>query len=761
MPVRVTFTDLRRFLWASLQLDLICRQSKLEADNGVKEALKMLPQSLEETYARILHKFHVSERTPGGKTRALRALAWVAFAARPLRLRELRTAIAVEHGQKSLFKEVPGFFIELCDNLLIQGPQILAPERGDGDENGDDSVSHYSISDGEDPEVDFDRPEDNEVPQVMDSQDPDGDEIQFFHYSVKEFLFPNHATDLPFGLHPEMANTAKLFREHERPEKWQGELCLSCLTYLSIDDFKSFPTESPEAFESWVANSAPLLPYAITFWEYHLKKMEQMEQIKALKAVGEYATAISQRAERFQQPDGLHLGFLLHAHCHYAKQYWPTFSSPQESFGYYCHVMGASPKEPRIRDDIVSKIYRKLLDFRFCSTTTLRKLFPALERLLKSSGQPDCVANAFPLFSDDSYELIVLYVAVCTPLEAFIAFTEEAAIIHNSQTLFFMSVISGREDIAEFLLEKLKGKVKVNAIHPKFGTALSAAALGAIYRSSLAGIPVSFDMIRLLLKNGVDVNLPDPVHGTTLRAVVGCSFKHHSRRGAREGPKARVAVLQLLLARKADPNLKVEPFSTTLKVAWEFFLKGVSRSKQVLEILLRNNAKIDPDFSELLDHVKQNPLTEIHNDAELGLDADQPPADQPYPAEFGATSTELNSWSQENAGKYHSSLTQGCDTQNPGLVEEVAPPTNPTAFHFSAEECRVFLQNYCIRRQGVAEFFPDGIELEAQNAARMASVLIEQGFTREIALQLTLLTLYDLVFLLGERIISRNFWAAF
>ncbi|KAK7545178.1 uncharacterized protein J3D65DRAFT_664368 [Phyllosticta citribraziliensis] len=103
------------FRWVSCQLDAIeeCRDPLT-----LREALKSLPATLDDTYARILKTIPAEIKRP-----AIRILQFLTFSNRPLRIEEVVDAIAVEVNQKPRFdtenrmpvpEEVAGY----CSSLV-------------------------------------------------------------------------------------------------------------------------------------------------------------------------------------------------------------------------------------------------------------------------------------------------------------------------------------------------------------------------------------------------------------------------------------------------------------------------------------------------------------------------------------------------------------------------------------------------------------------------------------------------------------------
>lgn len=106
-----------RFLWPKLQLETICRE-KTERD--VEEALGNLPQDLKDTYSRMLHR--INSQTTKLKALAHRCFRFVLYAARPLKIEELRDGLAMvapmaNRNDLNLYKEAD--ILDACGNFFV------------------------------------------------------------------------------------------------------------------------------------------------------------------------------------------------------------------------------------------------------------------------------------------------------------------------------------------------------------------------------------------------------------------------------------------------------------------------------------------------------------------------------------------------------------------------------------------------------------------------------------------------------------------
>jgi hypothetical protein len=248
-----------RFLWVTYQLEEICRQSRLYSDIGVRKALRVLPKTIEQTYARIL--VQIDLRDEDESTLAKKALLWVAFAGRRLSLTELWTAIAVEPRQLNStdmpLASSPEVILDICTNLL------------------------------------------NEIVSGTAS------EVQFTHFSVMEFLFPKDCTKIPAGLNEQQSKILHSYRTE--PSEAHCTLGISCLTYLSYKDLGEFPDglDRDELVAWFIAHNAHLISYATNFLAFHIENTHRIPSELLLLT------------QQFLQPGSSQLKFFIHAyHCY-------------------------------------------------------------------------------------------------------------------------------------------------------------------------------------------------------------------------------------------------------------------------------------------------------------------------------------------------------------------------------------------------------------------------------------------------------------
>lgn len=99
-----------RFLLARLQIELLVHQTSAR---NIYKALDHLPEKLNETFHDGLER--IRSQPPGYSTLAEQVISWMFYAKRPLRMPELREALAAEPGDTEL------------DRLGLQRAQALAP----------------------------------------------------------------------------------------------------------------------------------------------------------------------------------------------------------------------------------------------------------------------------------------------------------------------------------------------------------------------------------------------------------------------------------------------------------------------------------------------------------------------------------------------------------------------------------------------------------------------------------------------------------
>ncbi|KAI3326133.1 ankyrin repeat-containing domain protein [Xylariaceae sp. AK1471] len=174
------------FLWVFFQVHELCEQT---CDEDIRQTLINLPEDLEETFRRVLRRI---------ASRKLNRLAqkvfpWIAAAARPLSLEELREAIAIDIGQ---LYSIPERLCNDTDSILLSCENLVHVDEED-------------------------------------------QSIQFAHHTIKQFLLQR-----PALLRQPVDNDLRMFYiDPEEADHFIGEICI---TYLNFNDFKTTLSRRPK-----------------------------------------------------------------------------------------------------------------------------------------------------------------------------------------------------------------------------------------------------------------------------------------------------------------------------------------------------------------------------------------------------------------------------------------------------------------------------------------------------------------------------------
>jgi hypothetical protein len=203
------YADENRFRWVQCQLDTLrdCRKR-----SGVLKALKDLPETLDETYARILRKISKRDQQDAAVVFAL-----LAFSPRPISLGEAAEAVAIDLENETFNEQDRLFDIQdifkICSNFVALSP--YKPKTRDWE---------YA---------------------AIALQDEDK-ELRFAHYSVKEYFVSDRAGDFQIECGEANAILARL-----------------SLAYLLSINHELVSEEQPK--------SLPFLLYASSHWHVHAK----------------------------------------------------------------------------------------------------------------------------------------------------------------------------------------------------------------------------------------------------------------------------------------------------------------------------------------------------------------------------------------------------------------------------------------------------------------------------------------------------------
>jgi ankyrin repeat domain-containing protein 50 len=239
-----------RFRWVACQLDALkkCRRKR-----DVLKTLDELPESLDETYERILLNIDKKDQPE-----AQRALTWLAFSVRPLNVGELAEAVVIDPQSATPFDPEERLHDPYHDVLEILGSLITISEFAPESESESESESELSFEFGLD----------SKSRENTEGGPDDGNEfeklsryVRLAHFSVKEYLLSARIMDSrasKFGINAVESN------------KFIAECCL--LYFFHYDEW-----DPVEDFNG-TTELLPLLPYAGERWPTHAEAIPQDAQ---------------------------------------------------------------------------------------------------------------------------------------------------------------------------------------------------------------------------------------------------------------------------------------------------------------------------------------------------------------------------------------------------------------------------------------------------------------------------------------------------
>ncbi|TVY38543.1 Ankyrin repeat and KH domain-containing protein [Lachnellula occidentalis] len=210
--------------------------------NTLLKTLDNLPETLDDTYARIL-----SEIDRNDMMEARRALLWLVFSARPLGVEKLAEAAVVDpesdppFSPENRFLDPHGDILEILGSLVTTSvkPAQRGPHNGDPDDGDPD--------DGDSDDWSYDA-------------DSDNTEVKLAHFSVKDYLLS------------ERIQSPKTAFFSATPVDGNSFIARSCLLYI-LHYTESYPksTEMVSRFASDDVEKFPLLLCAYRLWYVHAK----------------------------------------------------------------------------------------------------------------------------------------------------------------------------------------------------------------------------------------------------------------------------------------------------------------------------------------------------------------------------------------------------------------------------------------------------------------------------------------------------------
>jgi hypothetical protein len=214
------------------------KKSKSTRPNSVRKALLVLPETLDETYERMLNNISEDDRPY-----ALTFLRWLAYGKSPPTLDQLREASVIDPADDPAAEGVVNIdnrggredALEILAGLVVT-------EGTDGQEGMNDGLARSDVSDGE---RDIDA-------MKLKGQVGRDIKVRLAHFSVKEYLESSRI----------LSSKAREF--FLNPVKEHGFLTQSCLVYLTYYSGCSSKTLTTKDLAKF-----PLLQCAAESWHHH------------------------------------------------------------------------------------------------------------------------------------------------------------------------------------------------------------------------------------------------------------------------------------------------------------------------------------------------------------------------------------------------------------------------------------------------------------------------------------------------------------
>ncbi|KAJ8127795.1 hypothetical protein O1611_g5843 [Lasiodiplodia mahajangana] len=251
------------FLWVFFQLQELCEQT---CDEDIRETIDNLPEDLEGTFRRILHR--ISSRRYSKL--AQKVLPWVAASARPLSLEELREAITIEIGQRysepeRLCNDVNSIILA-CENL------VHVDEEDQSVRFAHDSIKQFLV---QEPVLTRSLMYDEIRAFYIDLEAADHfiSEVCLTYTNFNDFKTALIRPPKPITL-PSPANIAlTTLGPRSKMASLLGRVLRPCKVPISIESESVMESRANDSgLESKVfSNSYPFLNYASTHWILHTK----------------------------------------------------------------------------------------------------------------------------------------------------------------------------------------------------------------------------------------------------------------------------------------------------------------------------------------------------------------------------------------------------------------------------------------------------------------------------------------------------------
>ncbi|SLM38552.1 P-loop containing nucleoside triphosphate hydrolase, partial [Lasallia pustulata] len=521
------------FRWAVCQLDALQNCHRLPI---LRKALESLPETLDETYARILR--NISEEDSHD---AIKILQWLTYSSRPLRIEELAEIVAVNINGSPWFDHTARFpdqedVLAICSSLV--------------------AVEDVSIKedDSEDDKYLLQRQYGSTLVNPIQV-------VRLAHFSVKEYLVSKRIRD-------QAAATARYAIQEIQANQ---SIAAACLAYLlQFNQHGSLTSQTLEDF--------PLARYAAEYWLQHTREVGK--DLGPIEMLSQEFCLVHREAfinwYRLDDPDLTEEGFEMNREIARIATplYYGSLAGVTELVqlllkngadvnaqgGYYDSALQAASNGGH------ESVVQLLLDNGAGINTqggqygnalqgaSYRGHESVVQLLLKNkadvNAQGGYYDSALQAASNGGHDSVVqllldngasintqgrqfsnaLQAASCGGHESVVKLLLKNGADVNDQGGYFGNALQaasyrGRESVVQLLLDD---GADINAQGGQFGNALQAASHG-VYES----------VVKLLLKNGADVNDQGGYFGNALQAA--------SYRG-------RESVVQLLLDDGADIN---------------------------------------------------------------------------------------------------------------------------------------------------------------------------------------------------------------
>lgn len=218
----------------------------------LRKALASLPETLDETYARIL-----SNISPAYSDHAIRILQWLAYSRRPLTLGELAEVVAVNTTGNPWFDHDARFpeprdILTICPGLLVEEIRTDDLEKeieGDSDDgndgDGDEGINEADNSAGN---------KSGSLPKFKHNNI-----IRLAHFSVKEYLLSERIRD----------QVVSKFAIEEKSS--HRSIAAHCLAYIL--QFEHYGVVRSDYRDQRFIKGYHLSNYAFTEWIGHVKML--------------------------------------------------------------------------------------------------------------------------------------------------------------------------------------------------------------------------------------------------------------------------------------------------------------------------------------------------------------------------------------------------------------------------------------------------------------------------------------------------------